>query len=63
MGRIKARRASPDVRRGSVLADEICCGAYVGFCVGFQPPVITELSTHSSGRRLKSAKARNRGGV
>jgi hypothetical protein len=34
----------------------------VGFCVGFRPPVITELSSHCCGRRLKSAKARNRGG-
>jgi hypothetical protein len=31
-------------------------------CAGFQPPVIPELTTRCGGRRLKSAKARNRGG-
>jgi hypothetical protein len=36
--------------------------AQVSLCAGFQPPVIAELSTRCGGRRLKSAKARNRGG-
>jgi len=31
-------------------------------CAGFRPPAIAELPTRSGGRRLKSAKARNRGG-
>jgi hypothetical protein len=31
-------------------------------CVGFRPPAITNLSTRCCGRRLKSAKAGNRGG-
>jgi hypothetical protein len=39
-----------------VAVHEVCC------CAGFQPPVVTELSTHFPERRLKSAKARNRGG-
>ena len=39
-----------------------CCTASVRFCIGFRPPVIAELSGGSSGRRLKSAKAGNRGG-
>jgi len=36
--------------------------AHSRYCIGFRPPVIAELSGGSSGRRLKSAKAGNRGG-
>src|ERR1700674_5482187 len=32
-------------------------------CAGFRMPAMTSLSTDSRGRRPKSAKARNRGGV
>jgi hypothetical protein len=40
----------------------VLCALCSVLCAGFQPPVITELTTRCCDRRLKSAKARNRGG-
>jgi hypothetical protein len=34
----------------------------IWYCAGFQLPAMTRLSACSGGRRLKSAKAGNRGG-